>query len=217
MISYIYKLICSIFNKSNIYWDEYGVYDRDTGLMLEYYVPDIIEKEEIKEDPSLYPIISAKKSVFPYPVYQYDGGLANFAKDIANEMGAQRMNAELKKAMTFGDVDYKKEVSKILSNQIVSNVKRYSIVEYKGRLSHPTKTLWRMSLSEPILSEEKVDIFKFCHSDIYFKVMVKGYKEGLNYVYVFITIKDHDVRILPYLNPGVQIERVNYKDIKDIL
>ena len=78
MISYV----CSLFRKNNIYWDKYGIYDVDTGLMLEYYAPEMdmvvpLEREvhedvlpvvQFTEKPSVW---SSKKENKPIPGILY--------------------------------------------------------------------------------------------------------------------------------------------------
>ena len=246
MLTNLYNCILSLFNKSNIYWDEYGIYDLDTGLMLEYYAP--ADDEDAQEN--IFPLqtntrqVSQSKKPDLYETIEKTSNYYqdNFAENLANEMGAKRRNDEFRDACNIGNSRHRyTDAERALiaetnrnsrlkagKDQIINSIveakstETYTITEYAGKLSHPTKNCWAMSLSEPILFSNKgPDIFQLNKNPgYYFKPMNTGMKEGLSIGYDFISIRDYDgvfnVKISS-IKPGDEIERVNYNDIKDNL
>ena len=118
MIDNIINYLTILFSNGNkgIYWDQYGIYDIESGLMYEYFAPPaIIEK---KEDPSLLRIIpfslpSAAINIVPVYKDLYEtietiektaiNYQDNFAENLYNQMIAKRRNKEWEEACIFGD------------------------------------------------------------------------------------------------------------------
>ena len=219
-------------------------YDSDTGLMLEYYAPaanDDAQETVLPLQTNTRQVSESKKpdlyeTIEKTSNYYQD----NFAENLANEMRAKRRNDEFRDACNISNSRHRYTYAeralisetnrnarlKARKDPIINSIvetkraETYTITKYAGKLSHPTKNCWAMSLSEPILFSNKgPDIFQLNKNPgYYFKPMNTGMKEGLSIGYDFISIRDYNgvfnVKISS-IKPGDEIERVDYNDIKD--
>lgn len=93
--------------KKDTYSDGYGIYDIETGLMYDYFVPvsdmDISQKKQYLID-TLDIKDHTANVMLGLPDESVQESLHdNFAENIAKEMEAKRKNDEFKKTVFFGD------------------------------------------------------------------------------------------------------------------
>jgi hypothetical protein len=109
------------------YQDEHGIYDIDTHLMYEYFVDVPVEEKKVVSENSGFRIVKSEKVDIPEKIIDESFSLKdNFAENLANEMGAKRMNKEFsdsckelgKQRKPGKNIDFKEfdaQVEKILS------------------------------------------------------------------------------------------------------
>lgn len=137
IVDYVY----SLFN-SDIYWDEYGIYDRESGLIVDYFVPE--------------PVVENKTNVIK-EINNFDD---NFAKNLSKKVDSDIKNAKFKKAVTVPIVP-----KQIVRYYDIASIDRENIVHKNG--NH----IFTMTLCDE-LPLQKDDVFSFReNSELKFKVI----------------------------------------------
>lgn len=211
-------IICEYFYKlfhPNVYWDQYGIYDLESGLMIDYFVPaqdeviyNKVEQPEIwkskREDPSLFQTnIIGQEQDYLGPDY------------ILRKIESERKNAEFREACIIGN----KEKAQINSSQIVNtlNAPKEIRVRYILMTHIVDELTYKIGSNRPFFIMHLLDGLHYFSSDIYtfkenknieFKVEEYLGKDGMSYKYEFHLYNCHFFDI-SLIKPGYRIFKKN--------